>query len=238
MRKQLISLCLILVLICSFILSFAGCGGAAGDTAGDTSADGSVLSTSAQKDLETLRVIPTLQEEAVAPVKKTYSDEEQAILDEYYQKMLIEFPSWRQIPRKMLREFYSERNGFVDVKFTFCLGGLNTDCSCEFSTSRIKPEGKWTIRENGFKKFYTSGVTQAQMDYIRDRLAAQIEEMIEEKGLIEREPVRESIYPSWYGYNGELCVRAEYIAYYPNVSEDQKGCGIGHEHLFGRIPLE
>ncbi len=230
MRKQLISLCLILVLICSFILSFAGCGGAAGEntTAPGTSTDGT----------ETFRLIPVSPEEAVAPIKKTYSDEIQAVLDEYYQKMLEEYPSWEQIPRKMLREFYSERNGFVKVEFTFCLGGLNTDCSCEFSTSRIKPEGEWTIRENGFKKFYTSGVTQAQMDDIRDRLAAEIEEMIEEKGLVEREPVRESIYPSWYGYNGELCVRAEYIAYYPNVSEDQKGCGIDHEHLFGRILLE
>ena len=238
MRKQLISLCLVLVLICSFILSFAGCGGAAGDTAGDTSADGSALSTSAQKDVETLRLIPTLQEEAVAPIKKTYSDEIQAILDEYYQKMLIEYPSWRQIPRRMLREYCSEHNGFVNVEFTFCLGGVGTHCMCSYSNGPANPEGHWTIWEDGFKKFYTSGVTQAQMDYIRDRLAAEIEEMIEEKGLIEREPVRESIYPWWLDYNGELLVRAEYIAYYPNVSEDQKGCGIDHEHLFGRILLE
>ncbi len=229
MRKQLISLCLILVLICSFILSFTGCGGAGENTtAPGTSTDGA----------ETFRLIPVSPEEAVAPIKKTYSDEIQAVLDEYYQKMLEEYPSWEQIPRKMLREFYSERNGFVNVEFTFCLGGVNTNCSCRFSTSRIKPEGEWRIREDGFKKFYASGVTQAQMDYIRDRLAAQIEEMIEEKGLIEREPVRESIYPSWYGYNGELFVRAEYIAFIPNPPEDLKGCGIDHEHLFGRILLE
>ncbi len=230
MRKQLISLCLVLVLICSFILSFTGCGGTAGEN--------TPLSGTLTNGTETFRLIPTLQEEAVAPIKKTYSDEIQAILDEYYQKMLIEFPSWRQIPRRMLRERYYEANGFVDVEFTFCLGGLNTDCSCEFSTNRKNPEGEWRIREDGFKKFYTSGVTQAQMDSIRDRLAAQIEEMIEEKGLIEREPVRESIYPCWYGYNGELCVRAEYIAYYPDPPEGEADCGINHEHLFGRILLE
>ena len=239
MRKQLISLCLVLVLICSFILSFAGCGGTAGDTAGDTSADGSALSTSAQKDVETLRLIPTLQEEAIAPIKQSYSDEIQAILDECYQKMLIEFPSWRQIPRRMLREYYFEHNGFVNVEFTFCLGGVGTHCMCSYSNGPANPEGHWTIyEEECFKKFYASGVTQAQMDYIRDRLAAQIEEMIEEKGLIEREPVRESIYPSWRDYNGELCVRAEYIAFIPNPPEDLKGCGIDHEHLFALIPLE
>ena len=230
MRKQLISLCLILVLICSFILSFAGCGGAAGEN--------TPLSGTLTNGTETFRLIPVSPEEAVAPIKKTYSDEIQAVLDEYYQKMLEEYPSWEQIPRRMLREFYSERNGFVDVEFTFCLGGLNTDCSCEFSTNRKNPEGEWRIREDGFKKLYTSRVTQAQMDSIRDRLAAQIEEMIEEKGLVERDPVRESIYPSWYGYNGELCVRAEYIAYYPDPPEGGGGCGITHEHLFGRILLK
>ena len=217
--KKILSLFLVFSLLLSLPLLFAGC-----------VADG--------KDGKTYRLIPTLQEEAVAPVKKTYSDEEQAILDEYYQKMLIEFPSWRQIPRRMLREHYFETNGFVDVEFTFCLGGFTTDCRCSFSSGSANPEGSWTIWENGFKKFYTSGVTQAQMDYIRDRLAAQIEEMIEEKGLTEREPVPETIYPYWVERDGELFVTAEYIAYYPNVSEDQKGCGIDHEHLFGRILLE
>ena len=238
MKRTIPSLLLCLSLLLLLSLTFAGCGGTAGDTAGDTSTDGSALSTSAQKVVETLRLVPTLQEEAVAPVKKTYSDEEQAILDEYYQKMLDEYPSWRQIPRRMLREVYDEHNGFVDVEFTFCLGGVNTNCSCRFSTSRIKPEGEWTIWENGFKKFYASGVTQAQMDYIRDRLVAQIEEMIEEKGLTKRDPVPDIVYPSWVDNNGKLFVTAEYIAYYPNVPEDLKGCGIDHEHLFGRILLE
>ena len=244
MRKRLVLLFLILVLICSFILSFTGCGGTAGDTAGDTSTDGSALSASAQKDVETLRLIPTLPEEAIAPVKQSYPDEIQAILDEYYQKMLKEFPSWRQIPREMLWEVYDERNGRVNVEFWFCLGGRETNCFCTYSShSRLSadgtPIGGWRIyEEEGFKKFYASGVTQAQMDYIRDRLAAQIEEKIEEKGLIEREPVREYIYPFWHDYNGELLVTAEYIAYYPDPPEGGAGYGITHEHLFGRILLE
>ena len=218
--KKILSLFLVFSLLLSLPLLFAGC-----------VADG--------KDGETYRLIPTLQEEAVAPVKKTYSDEEQAILDEYYQKMLIEFPSWRQIPRKMVREFYYEEDdGYFVVDFVFCLGGINTDCRCRFSSSRINPEGKWSIYEDGFKKFYTSGVTQAQMDYLRERLALQIEEKIEQQGLIEREPVRESIHPCWYDYSGELCVTSEYIAYYPDPPEGINGCGIDHEHLIARIILE
>ena len=229
MRKQLISLCLVLVLICSFILSFAGCGGAGENTtAPGTSTDGA----------ETFRLIPVSPEEAVAPIKKTYSDEIQAVLDEYYQKMLKEYPSWEQIPRKMLRERYFETNDFMEVEFTFCLGGVGTHCVCRYSNGPANPEGNWTIWEDGFKKFYTSGITQAQMDYIRDRLAAQIEEKIEEKGLIEREPIPEKIYPYWVERDGELFVTAEYIAFIPNPPEDLKGCGIDHEHLFGRILLE
>ena len=138
----------------------------------------------------------------------------------------------------MLREHYFEANGFVDVEFTFCLGGFTTDCRCSFSSEPINPEGSWTIWENGFKKFYTSGVTQAQMDYLRERLALQIEEKIEQQGLIEREPVRESIRPCWYDYSGELCVMSEYIAYYPDPPEGINGCGVDHEHLIARIILE
>ena len=217
--KRILPLFLVFSLLLSLPLLFAGC-----------VADG--------KDGKTYRLIPTLQEEAVAPVKKTYSDEEQAILDEYYQKMLIEFPSWRQIPRRMLREHYFEANGYVNVEFTFCLGGFNTDCRCAFSASRINPEGSWTIWENGFKKFYTSGVAQAQMDYLRERLAMQIEAQIENNGLVAKESVRDVINLCWHDYNGELFATAEYIAYYPNVSEDQKGCGIDHEHLFASIKLK
>ena len=244
MKRTIPSLLFCLSLLLSLSLTFAGCGGTAGDTAGNVSTDGSALSASAQKDVETLRLIPTLPEEAIAPVKQSYPDEIQAILDEYYQKMLKEFPSWRQIPREMLLEVYDERNGGVNVAFWFCLGGVDTDCVCTYySHSSLSadgtPIGGWTIYEaEGCKKFYASGVTQAQMDYIRDRLAAQIEEMIEEKGLIEREPVPETIHPYWVERGGELFVTAEYIASIPNPPEDLKGCGIDHEHLFGRILLE
>ena len=74
MKRTILSLLFCLSLLLSLSLTFAGCGGTAGDTAGDTSADGSALSASAQKDVETLRLIPTLPEEAIAPIKQSYSD--------------------------------------------------------------------------------------------------------------------------------------------------------------------
>lgn len=232
MRKRPVFLFLILVLICSFILSFAGCEEAAGEstTSSETSTD----------NVETFRLIPVSQEDAVAPKKKTYPDEIQAILDEYYQKMLEECPSWERIPRKMVREHYSEINGYVNVTFTFCLGGINTGCKCRFSTSRINPEGKWKIDEDGFTKYYTCGVTQAQMDHLRERLALQIEEKIEQQGLIEREPVRDYIHPVWRSRDGELYAEAEYIAYYANPPKntDPDEFVSDHEHLFASIKLE
>ena len=219
--KKILSLFLVFSLLLSLPLLFAGC-----------VADG--------KDGETYRLIPTLQEEAVAPVKKTYSDEEQAILDEYYQKMLIEFPSWRQIPRRMLREHYDETDDRVNVSFTFCLGGFTTDCRCSFSSGPANPEGSWTIEENGFQKYYSAGASQKQIDAILERLAMQIEAQIENKGLVAKESVRDYIHPVWRSRDGELYAEAEFIAYYANPPKntDPDEFVSDHEHLFASIKLK
>ena len=232
MRKRLVPLFLILVLICSFILSFAGCGGATGEntTSSGTSTDGA----------ETFRLIPTSPEEAVAPEKKTYPDEIQAVLDEYYQKMLEEYPSWNQIPRKMLREYYSETNGYVNVRFTFCLGGIGTRCVCRYLSGPANPEGSWMIQENGFKKFYTSGISQEQKDALLDRLAAQIDAKIEEGDYVPKESARDQIHLSWEERDGELFATSEFIVHYANPPKDTDPDEFesDHEHLFGRIRLE
>ena len=232
MRKQLISLCLILVLICSFILSFAGCGGAAGENtpSSGTSTDGT----------ETFRLVPVSEEEAIAPNKRSYSDEEQAILDEYYRKMLEEYPSWREIPRRMLQEHYDETDDRVNVSFTFCLGGIGTRCKCRYFSGPNCPEGGWTIEENGFRKFYSSGVSQEQKDALLDRLAAQIDAMIEEEGYVSNESVRDQIYLSWAERDGELFATSEYIVYYANPPKntDPDEFVSDHEHLFASIKLE
>ncbi len=217
--KKILSLFLVFSLLLSLPLLFAGC-----------VADG--------KDGKTYRLIPVTGEEAVAPSKQSYSDEVQAILDEYYQEMLEKYPSWRQIPRRMLRERYYEANGFVDVKFTFCFGGFTTDCRCSFSSEPINPEGSWTIEENGFRKFYSSGASQKQIDAILERLAMQIEAQIENKGLVAKESVRDRIYLSWAERDGELYAEAEFIADYPDTPEGENGCGIDHEHLFASIKLK
>ena len=217
--KKILSLFLVFSLLLSLPLLFAGC-----------VADG--------KDGKTFRLIPVTGEEAVAPSKQSYSDEVQAILDEYYRKMLEKYPSWRQIPRRMLREHYFEANGFVDIEFTFCFGGFTTDCRCSFSSGPANPEGSWTIEENGFRKFYSSGASQKQIDAILERLAMQIEAQIENKGLVAKESVRDRIYLSWAERDGELYAEAEFIADYPDTPEGENGCGIDHEHLFASIKLK
>ena len=219
--KRILSLLLVFSLLLSLPLLFSGC-------------------TAEGKDGKTYRLTPVLPEEAVAPVKKTYPDEDQAILDEYYRKMLDKYPAWGQIPRRMLQEHYDETDDRVNVSFTFCLGGIGTGCECRYSSGPANPEGGWMLKENGFKKFYTSGVSQKQKDALLERLAMQIEAQIEAKGLEAKEPIRDQIYLSWSERDGELFATSEYIVYYANPPKntDPDEFVSNHEHLFASIKLE
>ena len=182
---------------------------------------------------------PVSPRQAVKPVKKEYSDSEQAILDEYYEKMLKEYPSWRAIPREMLREHVVVgKNGSLSIVFTFCLGGMETDCMCRFFSNQLNPEGKWTRFENGFKRFYSTGFSQEQIERIRSALVRQIEEKIEEDDALRlREPVRDVICLFLYDDSGALTVSAEYIADRTPEIPGVSGCGMDHEHVFGRVEL-
>ncbi|MBR4769484.1 MAG: hypothetical protein IK090_00970 [Clostridia bacterium] len=219
--KRILSLFLVFSLLLSLPLLFAGC-----------VADG--------KDGKTYRLIPVTGEEAVAPNKRSYSDEVQAILDEYYRKMLEEYPSWREIPRRMLQEHYDETDDRVNVSFTFCFGGFTTDCRCSFSSGPANPEGGWTIEENGFQKYYSAGASQKQINAILERLAMQIEAQIENNGLVAKESVRDNIHPVWRSRDGELYAEAEFIAYYANPPKntDPDEFVSDHEHLFASIKLK
>ena len=185
-----------------------------------------------------LFLTPVSPRQAVKPVKREYSDAKQAILDEYYEKMLTEYPSWRAIPREMLRERVDSYDGSLSVEFTFCLGGVETDCTCYFSSNQRNPEGTWSRFENGFKRFYSTGFSQEQINRIRAALVRQIEERIEEDDALRlRDPVRDDIYLHWYDDSGTLMVSAEYIADRTPETPGIRGCGIDHEHVFGRIEL-
>ncbi len=185
-----------------------------------------------------LFLTPVSPRQAVKPVKAEYSDAKQAILDEYYEKMLEQYPSWRAIPREMLRERVVGNNDYLSVEFTFCLGGMETDCMCRFYSNQRNPEGTWSRFENGFKRFYSTGFSQEQINRIRAALVRQIEERIEEDDALRlRDPIRDDIYLFWYDDSGTLMVSAEYIADRTPETPGKAGCGFDHEHVFGRVEL-
>ena len=93
--------------------------------------------------------------EYVKPDKEPLSSEQQEIADRYYERMLREYPSFKAIPREMLSEaVYQGVDGYMSVKYTFCLGGIPTDCYADFSKGPDDSEGKWYKSENIFMKYY------------------------------------------------------------------------------------
>ena len=219
--KKTLSLALALLLLVAFALSLAGCGSPA----------------EPEGEVAMLNAVPL--ENAVKPPDATLTEEDKAILDEYYEKMIEQFPSWGEIPRETLREYCFHSDQILTVYFSFCLGGYSTGCVCVFKSSPLNPEGDWKLTENGFRKYYGSGVSREEMDDLLDRLAAQIEKSVAKRGLVARDPIRDSIFPRWYDENGVLSIRAEYIAYYPEpIAVASDNFLTDHEHLFAEIVLD
>ena len=79
-----------------------------------------------------------------------------------------------------------------------------------------------------------------EADSLLDRLAAQIDAMIEEEGYVSNESVRDRIYLSWAERDGELFATSEYIVYYANPPKntDPDEFVSDHEHLFASIKLK
>ena len=218
--KKTLSLALALLLLVAFALSLAGCGSPA----------------EPEGEVAMLNAVPL--ENAVKPPDATLTEEDKAILDEYYEKMIEQFPSWGEIPREMLRESCSRPDDELTVRFCFYLGGLFTGCECVFRSS-FDSEGSWKLTENGFRKYYACGVSREEMDDLLDRLVAQIEKAVEDRDLVARDPIRDSIFPRWYDENGVLSIRAEYIAYYPESIAVAPGVfPTDHEHLFATVVLD
>lgn len=170
--------------------------------------------------------------------KKTqYSAEKQAMLDQYYDQMVLEFPKFGEIPREMLLESVSNDisdDKFFEVTFTFCFGGRPTGCRCTFSREPRATQGKWELEEDEFKKFYQSGLTSDQMAELQKMVRSQINERIE-KYKLDKNDRPSGMY--LYVVNGEPCAQEESIADVTVLTTKEFGCG-DHAHLFGTVILD
>ena len=166
--------------------------------------------------------------------KESYSDQEQSLLDHYYDKMLLEFPEFGKIPREMLYEKIIWDNEDMEVSFTFYFGGRSTDCECTFRKTKTNPEGEWELKEDAFKKFYQSGLSKAQMEELEAMAAEQIDAYIEKHRL---KPSKDKTGIYFQVVDGEPCVCMECIADVTLFTTKEYGCG-DHAHVFGTVILD
>ncbi|MBQ7699825.1 MAG: hypothetical protein IJT49_05735 [Clostridia bacterium] len=182
-------------------------------------------------------VVPASGDELVKPDKTVFTPDKQALADEYYLKMKELYPEFGQIPRDMLLEYvFIWEDGYFTVEFEFCYGGAQTDCRCRFSTSPKYPEGCWTLQENGFKKFYQTGITAAEMKKIREDLAKQVIDYINEYKL-ENKVTPDKLLIFCQDYDGKLSICTEWIAKVTEQTTTQFGC-FDHAHVFGEYVIE
>lgn len=176
-------------------------------------------------------------DEYVKPDKEPLSSEQQEIADRYYELMLREYPSFKAIPREMLSEaVYQGVDGYMSVKYTFCLGGIPTDCYADFSKGPDDSEGKWYKSENIFMKYYSTGLTEKQMTEMRAEIENQILQLVDEYKL-KREGMEEETVLYWRIEKGRMNLIGEYLA--PVIPETVRWFPCGdHAHLFGYAALE
>ena len=175
----------------------------------------------------------------VGPAKKEFSQEEQKTLDQYYDKMISRYPRFAAIPRKLLLEsIYKPKNSeYWEVSFTFCFGGIPTDCVCTFSTSPRYPAGHWELKENEFSAFYQSGLDESTMTKIQTSLAKGISECIEANHLEKASISAENLPIYWEIEDGKIYAGCEVISNVTPDTTNQYGCG-DHAHVFGKILVE
>ncbi len=225
MKKRFNALILLQLLGILIVFALSGC---ADISAADDSAE--ALSKPGTYDVR------TESDQYVTCEKKIYSSEEQAIIDHYYDEMVLKYPEFGMIPREMLREYIYQYE-HLTVSFTFCLGGIPTDCKCTYRTSPRCPEGEWEIEENVFKKFYHSGLTEKQMNDIRAQLYSQVKEYIDEYNLDKTGVSLENTGIFWGVSDGKPFAGTEYIADVTLFTTKKFGCG-DHAHVFGSVILE
>lgn len=174
------------------------------------------------------------------PVKQALSAEDQSLVNSCYRELCRRYPHFGAIPREMLLESVNRgRDGaVVAVRFTFCLGGIQTDCECTYFPASLHSGSRWELREDEFRKYYQSGLTEAEMSRIKAELTGQIRAQIESYHLALQEPLEDEIHLYWSADpDGRLCAMAECIAGVTPQTTREFGCG-DHAHLFGKVPID
>lgn len=175
----------------------------------------------------------------VKPVKTAVTAEEQELLDKYYEELLQAHPSFADIPREMLNERIYIDEKRISVYFEFYLGGVRTDCRAYLITrlDQDQDKPKWTIKEDEFKKFYKSGLTEEQMNEIKSALASQIQSSIDAYKLQQSNNLKDALNIYWEVENGKFYAMAECIVNVTDETTKTFGCG-SHAHLFAKFELE
>lgn len=172
----------------------------------------------------------------VKPRQNEHTKEEKAVLDHYYGELISLYPRLAAIPREMLREDVS-LDEYTNVKFVFCFGGLWTRCVFSFSSGPNVPEGKWTVSEDGFSRYYGRGLTEVQMSEIRSALVSSIGKFVDEKNLDGGELTEDNCSVYWRTDDGNIFATAEYIAYKTGRTTVNLGCG-DHAHIFAKALVD
>ena len=198
--------------------------------------------TEAETEEETVYSDPlvfALDGDYVKPNKIKHSEEYQTIADLCYNDLIKRYERLAVIPREMLMENITDEDGVKHVRFTYYLGGVQTDCSFECS---VYPENKidaWKVRDNKYyREFYTVGIPKEAMDAIESILKKETKDCMKENFLTENNRTGvDDLNVYWSINENGACARTEYIAFTTDKTTKQFDCG-DHSHIIGFVNIE
>ncbi|MBO4769946.1 MAG: hypothetical protein J5563_04110 [Clostridia bacterium] len=180
------------------------------------------------------RTFENPENEYLYPEKRILNEEQQDIADRYYAEMIERYPQFGEIPREMLFEYVYHDNLITSVEFTFCLGGIKTDCHCLYQYGEKAPDGEWHVYENGFQKLYEKGISDEIVSEIRSMLEKQTKRYVRSHALKDD---GEYIPLMWSERDGKLCACSELIAHTTLFTLKKYGCG-DHAHVYATVVLD
>lgn len=168
------------------------------------------------------------------PEKREMNEEQQQLADKYYLEMTEKYPQFGKIPREMLYEQVQIDSNYMMVMFTFCLGGIATNCRCYYHSGEKIPDGEWKADEDGFRIFYGGGISDEIVSEIRSMLEKQTKRYVRSHALKDD---GEYIPLMWIERDGKLYARSELIAHTTLFTFKKYGCG-DHAHVFADVIVD